>query len=66
LDGGGIYGTGRRIEFPCAITVRGYEAFQNSDPVGFAILKEILDSKSDEYKHDHQDLRIVICPECFQ
>ncbi|HZR17499.1 MAG TPA: barstar family protein [Verrucomicrobiae bacterium] len=57
-DEGGIYGTGKRIEFPCPITVRGYEAFRNSDPVGFAILKEILDSKSDEYKHDDQDLRM--------
>ena len=63
LDEGGIYGTGKPIVFPCALTIRGCEGFEKHDPESFAVLKEILESKPDEYKRDGQDLRVSFEPE---
>ena len=62
LDGGGIYGTGKPVVFPCALTIQGYEDFKNNDPEGFRVLKEILESKPDEYKDDDQELRVSFAP----
>jgi hypothetical protein len=63
LNEGGIYGKGKRVVFPCALTIQGYEAFEQHDPEGFAVLREILESKPDEYKHDDQELRVSFQPE---
>jgi hypothetical protein len=61
LEEGGIYGTGKPVLFPCVLIIQGYEAFKKHDPEGFVILKEILESKPDEYKQDNQELRVSLC-----
>jgi hypothetical protein len=62
LDEGGIYGTGKKITFPCDLVIRGYETFKAHNPKEYAIFKEILEKKPDEYKQDNQELRVLFAP----
>ena len=62
LDGGGIYGTGRMITFPCTLLISGHEEFARRRPEEFSIFTEILESKSSEYENDGLDLRVLFMP----
>src|SRR3989338_6594577 len=53
LDEGGIYGTGRKVTFPCTLIIKRYSDFERTDPEGFAVLKEILEEKPALYKQDN-------------
>lgn len=59
LDVGGIYGTGRKITFPCKLIIKGYETFKQNSPNDYRIFREILEEKPSIYKKDNQDLQIV-------
>lgn len=65
LDDGGIYGTGKKITFPCQIIIKNYSDFEQNDPEGFKTLKEILKEKPEEYQKDNQELEIIFDPEYF-
>jgi hypothetical protein len=56
---GGIYGTGKKIAFPCNLIIRGYETFEKNNPRDFAIFKEILETKPEEYREDNQELGVI-------
>ncbi len=59
LDVGGIYGTGRKITFPCTLIIKGYETFKQNHPKDYQIFRAILEEKPSLYQKDNQDLQVI-------
>lgn len=60
LNTGGIWGTGKKFTFPLVIEIQNSEEFQKNSTKGFLILKDILNTKVEEYKNHDQSLLVII------
>jgi hypothetical protein len=57
---GGIWLTSKKFTFPLVVEIQNSEEFQKNNPKGFSILKDVLDTKIEQYKNYGQILEVII------